>query len=199
MKYILIIGDGMADNPVPELDGRTPLEAADKPHIDALASQALLGSVLTVPRQLPPGSDTAILSIFGCDPTRYYTGRSPLEAAGSGVSLQPGDVSYRCNMVALSDGDGLFEDKTILSHSAGSIDGETAIALITWLFDDPEFAAAAAGLHVRVSPQPSFRHIAVQAGGDARAWRPSRRTISSAAASATMPCTAMPTPRRCGS
>ena len=156
MKYILIIGDGMADNPVPELDGRTPLEAADKPHIDALASQALLGSVLTVPRQLPPGSDTAILSIFGCDPTRYYTGRSPLEAAGSGVSLQPGDVSYRCNMVALSDGDGLFEDKTILSHSAGSIDGETAIALITWLFDDPEFAAAAAGLHVRVSPQPSF-------------------------------------------
>lgn len=168
MKYILIIGDGMADNPVPELDGRTPLEAADKPHIDALASQALLGSVLTVPRQLPPGSDTAILSIFGCDPTRYYTGRSPLEAAGSGVSLQPGDVSYRCNMVALSDGDGPFEDKTILSHSAGSIDGETAIALITWLFDDPEFAAAAAGLHVRVSPQPSFRHIAVQAGGDAQ-------------------------------
>ena len=70
MKYILVIGDGMADNPVPELNGKTPLEAADKPFIDALAAKSQVGSVLTVPRTLPPGSDTAILSIFGCDPCR---------------------------------------------------------------------------------------------------------------------------------
>ena len=104
MKYILIIGDGMADNPVPELDGRTPLEAAQKPHIDAVAAKSVLGSVLTVPVHQPPGSDTAILSIFGCDPNRYFTGRSPLEAAGSGIRVNPGAVSYRCNMVTLEDG-----------------------------------------------------------------------------------------------
>lgn len=166
MKYILIIGDGMADNPVPELGGRTPLEAADKPCIDALASQGMLGSVLTVPRNQPPGSDTAIMSIFGCDPNLYYTGRSPLEAAAGGTALAPGNVSYRCNMVALSDGDGCFEDKVIYSHSAGSIDGETAIALINWLFADEEFGAEAARLGMRVYPQPSFRHMAVQTSGD---------------------------------
>lgn len=87
MKYLLVIGDGMADNPLPELDGKTPLEAAAKPAIDALARHGLLGSVLTVPKTLPPGSDTAILSIFGCDPLRYFTGRSPLEAAGCGVAV----------------------------------------------------------------------------------------------------------------
>ena len=165
MKYILIIGDGMADNPVPELNGKTPLETVNKPHIDALAAQATVGSVLTVPRQQPPGSDTAIMSIFGCDPNQYYTGRSPLEAAGSGVSLSPGDVSYRCNMVALTDG-GDFDDKLILSHNAGSIEGDVAIELITWLFAEPTFAAAAQKVGMRVYAQPSFRHIAVQTGGD---------------------------------
>ena len=166
MKYILIIGDGMADNPVPELDGRTPLEAAKKPYIDALAAKSLLGSALTVPKTQVPGSDTAILSIFGCDPNLYYTGRSPLEAAGAGVSLEPGDVSYRCNMVCLEDSDKPFEERRILSHSAGSIDGETSIALVEWLFAEPEFHAAAEKAGMRVAPSPSFRHIAVQKGGD---------------------------------
>lgn len=170
MKYILVIGDGMADNPVPELGGKTPLEAANKPFIDSLAAHGQLGSVLTVPKEQVPGSDTAILSIFGCDPNRYYTGRSPLEAAGSGVQLQPGDVSYRCNMITLEDGDQPFEEKRIFSHSAGSIDGETSIALVRWLFDEPEFHAAAERAGMRVEPSPSFRHIAIQRGGDTKGF-----------------------------
>jgi 2,3-bisphosphoglycerate-independent phosphoglycerate mutase len=90
MKYILIIGDGMADNPVPQLGGITPLQKADIPHMDYLASHGLLGHVLTVPKGLPAGSDTAILSIFGCDPTVCYTGRAPLEVAAAGTHLSPG-------------------------------------------------------------------------------------------------------------
>lgn len=158
----------MADNPVPELGGKTPLEAAKKPHIDALAAKSKLGSVLTVPVHQPPGSDTAILSIFGCDPNLYFTGRSPLEAAGCGIQVQPGDVSYRCNMVALEDTSKPFQQKKILSHNAGSIDGEVSMELITWLFADPAFKAAADAIHMRVEPTPSFRHIAIQAGGDTK-------------------------------
>ena len=168
MKYILIIGDGMADNPVPQLENKTPLEVSSKPHIDRLAQNSMLGSVLTVPVHQPPGSDTAILSIFGCDPNRFFTGRSPLEAAGCGIQVQPGDVSYRCNMITLGDGDKPFGEKKILSHNAGSIEGHDSISVITWLFDDPEFRAAADAIHLRVEPTPSFRHIAIQSGGDTK-------------------------------
>ena len=168
MKYILVIGDGMADNPLPELDGKTPLEAAVKPVIDALAQAGTLGSVRTVPELLPPGSDTAILSIFGCDPNRYFTGRSPLEAAGCGVSLKPGCASFRCNMICVEDGDGPFDEKRILSHNAGSIDGETSMAIIRELCEEPEFHAAMEKAGMTISPTPSFRHIAQQKGGDIR-------------------------------
>ena len=168
MKYILVIGDGMADNPLPELDGKTPLEAAVKPVIDALAQAGTLGSVRTVPELLPPGSDTAILSIFGCDPNRYFTGRSPLEAAGCGVSLEPGCASFRCNMICVEDGDGPFDEKRILSHNAGSIDGETSMAIIRELCEEPEFHAAMEKAGMTISPTPSFRHIAQQKGGDIR-------------------------------
>lgn len=168
MKYILIIGDGMADNPVPELGGKTPLEAAEKPSIDALAAKSQLGSVLTVPRTLPPGSDTAILSIFGCDPLQYFTGRSPLEAAGCGVKVEPGCASYRCNMICMEDGDRPFAEKKILSHNAGSIDGESSIAIITALCADPEFKAAMDAIGMRIAPTPSFRHMAIQKNGDIR-------------------------------
>lgn len=172
IKYILIIGDGMADNPVPELGGRTPLEAAEKPHIDAMCRHSALGSVRTVPPGLLPGSDTAILSIFGCDPKRYFTGRSPLEAAGCGIQIQAGDVSYRCNMVALEGGGEIpFGEKKILSHNAGSIDGQDSIDVITWLCANPEFQAAMEALHLKIHATPSFRHIAVQAGGDTAGMR----------------------------
>lgn len=164
MKYVLIIGDGMADNPVPELGGKTPLEAAEKPNIDRIAGQSMLGSVRTVPTNQPPGSDTAILSIFGCDPNRYFTGRSPLEAAGSGVVLKPGDISYRCNLVALEDRDCAFAQKRILSHNAGSIEGPEAAELVQFLMEDPEFREAADAIHLTIHPSETFRHITVQSG-----------------------------------
>ncbi len=164
MKYLLIIGDGMADNPVPSLGGKTPLEYAKKPVIDSLASRGEVGSVLTVPEGLPAGSDTAILSIFGNDPTVCFTGRSPLEAAGAGVQLKAGDISYRLNMVSLDLADH-YPDSVILSHNAGSIDGETSMALIRWLCEQEEFAACLAKLEIVIHPTPSFRHIAVQGKG----------------------------------
>lgn len=136
MKYILIIGDGMADNPVPALDNKTPLQHAAIPVMDALAAKGEVGSVVNCPAGLPAGSDTAILSIFGADPNLCYTGRSPLEAAATGIQLQPGDVSYRCNMVALEDSDLPFAEKKILSHSGGSIEGDQSIQLITDLFQE---------------------------------------------------------------
>ena len=164
MKYVLIIGDGMADNPVPELNGKTPLEAAEKPFIDALAAKGEVGSVRNVPEGLPPGSDTAILSIFGCDPTLYFKGRAPLEAAASGIELSDGDIAYRCNMVTLSDGDMPFEEKRILSHSAGSIDGDVSDAIITALFEHPDFAPLAEKAGMKINLGHSFRHIAQQSG-----------------------------------
>ncbi len=166
MKYILIIGDGMADNPVPELGNITPLEAANIEAIDRLCEKSVVGSVKTVPCGLPAGSDTAILSIFGNDPRKCYTGRSPLEAAGAGVKLFPGNVSFRCNMVALSEDTAIFSERTMLSHSGGGIDGESSIELITWLCAEPEFKAAAEKIGMKIYPSPSFRHIAVMDTAD---------------------------------
>ena len=158
MKYILIIGDGMADNPVEQLGGKTPLQHASIPIMDALAAKGEVGSVINCPDGLPAGSDTAILSIFGADPKLCYTGRSPLEAAATGIQLKPGDVSYRCNMVALEDRYAPFASQKILSHSGGSIEGEQSIQLITDLFQDPGFQAAAQKAGMVVHPAASFRH-----------------------------------------
>ena len=102
MKYIVLLGDGMADRPLETLDGRTPLEAAEKPHMDFLAQHGAVGTAQTIPAGMPTGSDTADLSVLGYDPRKYYTGRSPLEAASLGVALQDGDVTFRCNLVTLS-------------------------------------------------------------------------------------------------
>ncbi len=165
-KYILIIGDGMADNPVESLGNKTPLQAAKKPCIDALAAKGEVGNVKNVPEGLPAGSETAILSIFGCDPAIYFTGRAPMEAAATGMKLKAGDVAYRCNMVCYEDKDGPLEEKRILSHSAGSIEGEDSIALIRALWASPAFRAAADKAGMTVRPDPSFRHIAVQSGAD---------------------------------
>ena len=166
MKYLIVIGDGIADNPVPELGGKTPLEYASIPVIDALARKGELGSVRTIPPGVAPGSDTAILSVFGYDPGVYYSGRSPLEAAGCGVSLADGDVSYRCNMVALEDADVPYREKKILSHSGGSVEGEESIALMQSLLADADFLALAEQHRMAFHLNPSFRHIAVQKGAD---------------------------------
>jgi len=163
MKYILVIGDGMADNPVPELNGLTPLEASKKPFIDKLAAQGVLGSVLTVPEGFPPGSDTAIMSIFGCDPHSCYSGRAPLEAAALGISLSLGDAAYRCNNITLTDDGSIpFEDKKIESHSAGGLCEKQGVELVEYLFSHPEFKALADKAGMSIYPTESYRHIAVQ-------------------------------------
>jgi len=161
MKYILIIGDGMADNPVAELGDKTPLQYANIPQMDALAGAGVLGSVLTVPEAMPAGSDTAILSIFGSDPALFYGGRASLEAAAKGIKLNPGDIAYRCNMLSVDNGL-VFEEKKILSHSAGAIQGEISDKLITDLFNTPDFIKAAQKEKMTIYPGNSFRHIAVQ-------------------------------------
>ncbi len=166
MKYILVIGDGMADNPVPQLGNKTPLEVTNIPNMDRMAAHGVIGSVLNVPHGLPAGSDTAILSIFGCDPNECYTGRAPLEVAAEGIALKPGNVAMRCNMVTYEDTEAPLEEKRILSHSAGSIEGDESIAIIKALFQDEEFKAAAEKAGLTVYPSPSFRHFAVQTGAD---------------------------------
>lgn len=171
MKYILVIGDGMADNPVPELGGKTPLQAAEIPTIDAMASKGTVGHVVNCPKSLPAGSETAILSIFGCDPLRYFTGRSPMEAAASGIELRPGDVAYRCNLISLEDAECPYEEKKILSHSAGSIDGDSAMRVVEILESDPDFRAAELRANLVIHRFPAFRQIAVQSGADVKGIR----------------------------
>ena len=103
MKYIVVLGDGMADYPIDELDGKTPLEYADTPVMDDLAQRSEIGQVHTIPAGMSPGSDTANLSVLGYDPKKYYTGRSPLEALSIGVPMKDTDVAIRCNIVTVSD------------------------------------------------------------------------------------------------
>ena len=167
MKYILIIGDGMADNPTDLLGGKTPLEVTKKPTIDALAAAGELGSVANCPDELPAGSDTAILSIFGCDPRRCYTGRAPLEAAAQGIALQEGDVAFRCNMASIEEGDMPFDRRRIISHSSGGIDGELSKELVEYLFAHPDFKALAEKAAVEVFPTLTYRHIVIQHHGSA--------------------------------
>ena len=171
MKYILVIGDGMADHPLDTLGGRTPLEASKKDAIDALARHGILGSVRNVPEGFAPGSDTAIMSIFGCSPRKYFFGRAPLEAAASGIKLAPGDACYRCNMVTYADEDVPFEHKHILSHSAGSIEGRESDELVTMLFHHPDFRPLAEQAGMVIHKGSSFRHLAVQSHVDIKGIR----------------------------
>ncbi len=163
MIYAVVIGDGMADEPIAELRGKTPIEFAKTEAMDLLASKGEQGLVKTVPDTLPPGSDTAILSIFGYDPLKYYTGRSPLEAAGSGVILKDGEISFRVNMVALSEEDPFFE-KRMYSHSGDNINGADSIELMKALIADKEFSDIAQELNMKFVLNPSFRHIGVASG-----------------------------------
>lgn len=131
-KYVVILGDGMADYPIDELGGKTPLEVADKPNIDALCAKGELGLVKTVPAGMKPGSDVANLAVMGYSPARYYSGRSPLEALSIGIDLKDSDVAIRCNLVTLSD-DEPYENKTMLDYSAGEISTAEAKELIDFI------------------------------------------------------------------
>lgn len=129
MKYIVVLGDGMADEPIEGLGNRTPLEAAVTPVMDELASKSEIGLVHTIPEGMKPGSDTANLSVMGYDPKQYYTGRSPLEALSIGVPMKDTDVALRCNIVTVSEEEP-YEEKTILDHSSGEISTEEAAVLL---------------------------------------------------------------------
>ncbi len=130
MKYIIVLGDGMADEPIDLLGGKTPLEVADKKGMDTLAKKAEIGLSFMVPEGMSPGSDTANLSVCGYDPKIYYSGRSPLEALSIGVDMKPTDVSLRCNLVTLSEEEATYEDRHILDHSSGEISTQDAAILL---------------------------------------------------------------------
>lgn len=130
MKYIVILCDGMADEPLEELGGKTPLESARTINMDRLAAKAEIGMVRTVPEGMAPGSDTANLSVIGYDPKKYYSGRSPLEALSIGAEMGDKDVSFRCNLVTLSEEEDSYEDRMILDHSSGEIPTEEAAVLL---------------------------------------------------------------------
>lgn len=159
MKYIVILCDGMADEPLEALGGKTPLETARTENMDRLAKDSEVGMVRTVPEGMAPGSDTANLSVIGYDPRRYYTGRSPLEALSIGAPMGPEDVSFRCNIVTLSEEEEKYEDRHILDHSAGEISTEEAAELI----DALRAGLKKEGYSFYVGT--SYRHLLIQKNG----------------------------------
>jgi 2,3-bisphosphoglycerate-independent phosphoglycerate mutase len=145
MKYLLIVGDGMADYPLPELGNKTPLQAAYKPNMDSIAAKGKSGLIKTVPDELTPGSDAAICSVLGYDPKRYCTGRGPLEAPSRGIKLAENDTAYRCNLITEKNG-------AIVDYSAGHITTNEAsqlIAAIKNAFEKPNQIEFFAGLDYR--------------------------------------------------
>ena len=148
MKYVLLVPDGFADDPLPEWNGKTPKMRAHTPHLDALAKRALIGAVWTVPPEMYPGSDVANMAILGYDPCRYYTGRGPLEALAMGISLEERDVAFRCSLIS-TDGE------RILDHSAGDISNEEAHPLIRLV--DEKLGTR----YWRFFPGVGYRHVMV--------------------------------------
>ena len=154
MKYIIILGDGMSDEPVEALNGKTPLEVAHTPVMDSLASMGELGMVQNVPAGMSPGSEIANLSVMGYDPLTDFTGRSPLEALSVGVDMEPDDIIFRCNVVTLTEEEP-YEEKTIVDHSSGEISTAEADALMDAIrdaFNDETF---------QFYTGTSYRHIMV--------------------------------------
>jgi len=154
MKYIVVLGDGMADEPLEALGGKTPLEAANIPTMDALAGMGEMGMVQNVPVGMSPGSDVANLSVMGYNPKESYSGRSPLEALSIGIDMEPEDIVFRCNVVTLSEGEP-YGEKTIIDHSSGEISTQEADALMQTIrenFNSDEF---------QFYTGTSYRHIMI--------------------------------------
>ncbi|MGN1156140.1 MAG: cofactor-independent phosphoglycerate mutase [Agathobacter sp.] len=149
MKYVIVLGDGMADRPLAELGDKTPLEYAKTPTMDALAQKGELGLVHTIPEGMKPGSDTANLSVLGYDPKKYYSGRSPLEALSIGVPMKDTDVALRCNIVTLSEEEETYEKRHMIDHSSDEISTEDAAILLRAVVD---------GLGLNHSPEDSRNH-----------------------------------------
>ncbi|MDK2933135.1 MAG: 2,3-bisphosphoglycerate-independent phosphoglycerate mutase [Clostridiales bacterium] len=164
MKYVIILGDGMADNRMEQLGGKTPLEYANIPTIDYLAKHGEIGLVKTVPDGVAPGSDVANLSVMGYNPFEYYTGRSPLEAVSMGVELSDTDITFRCNLVTLADNhaDGkpkIYSEKIIVDHSADEISTVEAKELIEFVAQHLETES------IKFYPGVSYRHLMVWKNG----------------------------------
>lgn len=130
MKYVVVLGDGMADRPLEELGGKTPLAYGKTPVMDELAKKGEVGLLHTIPEGMKPGSDTANLSVLGYDPEKYYSGRSPLEALSIGVPMKDTDIALRCNIVTLSEEEDAYEERTIIDHSSDEISTADAAILI---------------------------------------------------------------------
>jgi 2,3-bisphosphoglycerate-independent phosphoglycerate mutase len=156
MKYVILLGDGMADFPMDVLEGKTPLEYAHTPHMDRMAAKGTLGSIDTIPQGLPPGSDVANLAVLGYNPRECYTGRGPLEAASMGVTLSPKDIAFRCNLVTLGDG----ADPVMADSTAGHISSDEAKRMITDLGNEIGSEAFA------FFPGVGYRHLLVWKGGE---------------------------------
>ncbi|HPW55818.1 MAG: cofactor-independent phosphoglycerate mutase [Thermoanaerobaculaceae bacterium] len=156
MKAIIVLGDGMSDRPLPELDGRTPLQAARKPHLDEVARRGRVGLFQTIEPGWPLGSDVANLSVLGYDGPRAVQGRAVLEAAAMGVELGPEDVALRCNLIAIEGG-------RIKNHSAGHIDSDEAAEIVRDL--DTELGGGRGRFPVTFHPGVSYRHLLVLRGG----------------------------------
>lgn len=155
MKYIIILGDGMADEPIAELGGKTPLEAASTPHMDWLAKHSRLGLLNTVPQGYAPGSEVAHLALLGYDLDKVFEGRGTLEAASMCIAVEPGEMAMRCNIICI-------EDEKIKNHSAGHISDEEARELIDYLNEE------LSDERVRFFPGVSYRHLIKIKGGDKR-------------------------------
>lgn len=160
MKYVVVLGDGMAGWPLDELEGKTTLEAASTPVMDRLARQAEIGTASMVPEEMAPGSDTANLSVLGYDPRIYYTGRSPLEALSIGVDMADDDVSFRCNLVTLSEEEDRYEDRHMLDHSSDEISTEDAAVLLK------DLSSALAREGYAFYTGTSYRHLLVWKHGN---------------------------------
>jgi len=158
MKYIVVLGDGMADYAVDYFEGKTILDVADKPNIDYMSMHGELGMVKTVQDGMKPGSDVANLSVMGYDTRKCYSGRSPLEAASIGVPLRDNDITFRCNIVTLSDEEN-YEDKTMLDYSSGEISTEEAAELVKALADELDTDV------IKFYSGVSYRHLTVWEGG----------------------------------
>ena len=152
-KYVIIVGDGMADYPIPQLGYKTPLEVANTPNMDMLASKGKIGRFLSIPDGMEPGSDIANMSILGYDPKTYHTGRAPIEAVSMGIELTPDDVAFRMNLVCLE-----FKADAIImkSHSAGEISTKEAKELVDFLQKNMDFPDG-----IRIYPGVAYRHILV--------------------------------------
>ncbi len=156
MKYVVVLGDGMADEPLEQLGGMTPLEYAKTPEMDRLAMVSEIGLAKTIPDGMKPGSDTANLAVLGYNPKQYYTGRSPLEALSIGVDMKPTDVALRCNIVTLSEEEGIsYEERSIIDHSSSEISTEEAAALIEAI--KPVFESETYQFYVGTS----YRHLLI--------------------------------------